>query len=283
MNLKGRAKIGVNIQEQLLYTTVRLEGHTSEGTQVGTGFFFGRHERVYLVANKHVIQGVERGSFTMMAGQAVGGSISPRHGYGIEADFCEADFVGHPDPSIDVAVTNVSDMINELMSTERPPFIRVIEESAIPNEERVSNFIGPLENVIIIGYPDGIWDSVSILPIARQGMTATPYYIDFMGRPQFLIDASIFPGSSGSPVFICSFGTHHDRKGNVYVGSRADFLGLVCSVFSSDDGELEIIDIPTLRLPVYKQPQRLDLGVVLKASTVLETTEAWENRAEASH
>jgi hypothetical protein len=45
-----------------------------------------------------------------------------------------------------------------------------------------------------------------ILPISprffRRGMTATPPQLDYCGRPTFLIDASVFGGSSGSPVFL---------------------------------------------------------------------------------
>ena len=40
------------------------------------------------------------------------------------------------------------------------------------------------------------------MPILRRGTTATPIALNFEGRPEFLIDAAVYPGSSGSPVFV---------------------------------------------------------------------------------
>ena len=58
-----------------------------------------------------------------------------------------------------------------------------------------------IEEVVLIGYPAGIRDPAHLTPIARKGITATPPAWDYGGRPTFLVDASVFHGSSGSPVF----------------------------------------------------------------------------------
>lgn len=54
-----------HITEQLLYSTVRLEGSTVNGNSVGTGFFFQDKDRLYLVTNKHVIEKVTQGKYLM--------------------------------------------------------------------------------------------------------------------------------------------------------------------------------------------------------------------------
>src|SRR5437763_136516 len=49
--------------------------------------------------------------------------------------------------------------------------------------------------------------------IPGGGVTANPLQADYDGRPVFLIDASVFPGSSGSPVVICNQGGFATRQG----------------------------------------------------------------------
>jgi hypothetical protein len=124
-------------------------------------------------------------------------------------------------------------------------FTTVRIEARIPSGEYVGtgfifNYIlkglDAVEEVLFIGYPCGIWDARNLLPIVRRGITATPIYIDFSGRKQFLIDASVFPGSSGSPVFIYNAGIYWDKKsGSTVVGHRLFFLGILSEVFQMVD------------------------------------------------
>ena len=76
-----------------------------------------------------------------------------------------------------------------------------VDTNLAPNEETVLD-IGLVEEILFVGYPSGISDQFHNLPVARRGITATPASVDYEGRPVFLIDASVYPGSSGSPVFI---------------------------------------------------------------------------------
>ncbi|MFT3756084.1 MAG: hypothetical protein QM769_09065 [Pseudoxanthomonas sp.] len=71
----------------------------------------------------------------------------------------------------------------------------------IPTPQQVTK-LDAAESVTFISYPNGVWDSKNLLPVARRGTTASPIEVDFEGTPRFLIDASVFGGSSGSPAFI---------------------------------------------------------------------------------
>ena len=62
--------------------------------------------------------------------------------------------------------------------------------------------LSAIEDVLMIGYPNGLWDSESNLPIVRRGITASPPYRHFKGRREFVIDCACYPGSSGSPIFL---------------------------------------------------------------------------------
>jgi len=54
--------------------------------------------------------------------------------------------------------------------------------------------------VVIIGYPKGFYDEKNVFPIVKSGIIATRWGTHFNGMPAFLIDAKLFPGSSGSIV-----------------------------------------------------------------------------------
>jgi V8-like Glu-specific endopeptidase len=68
-----------------------------------------------------------------------------------------------------------------------------------------SDDLDAIERIIFVGYPNGMYDRKNYTPILRQGITATPFHLDYDGLPAFLIDASVFPGSSGSPVYSCRY------------------------------------------------------------------------------
>jgi hypothetical protein len=129
-----------------------------------------------------------------------------------------------------------------------------------------------IEDVVFIGYPNGMWDTLNNLPIVRRGTTATPAAVDFEGHPHFLIDASVFPGSSGSPVFLYNTGMYAQKDGGTVVGSRLHFLGAVSSVYFREyDGSIESRPVPTAESPVAVVREMLDLGVVIKARAITET------------
>lgn len=53
---------------------------------------------------------------------------------------------------------------------------------------------------IVIGYPLGYSDTENNLPIYRNAMIASEYGINFNGKENFIIDAKLHKGTSGSPV-----------------------------------------------------------------------------------
>ena len=137
----------------------------------------------------------------------------------------------HPDPDVDVVILLVSEPLNWMADEGHRPFFRTIGTDQFASQDEISD-CDAVEEITFVGYPNGIYDEVNLLPVVRRGITATPVGVDYSGSPVFLIDASVFPGSSGSPVVLMTSGrTYRSRGGGVIVGSRFFLLGLVASVF----------------------------------------------------
>ena len=264
--------------ERILFTTVRIEA----GTAVGTGFIVTHRWKSqknledvsghFLVTNKHVIGNAKIGKITL-TGQSDSGENPWRTPYSIPiAEHLWSLWSGHPDDQIDVCSLPLAPVINGLPDNGVRFAFESISTRMTPNKDNIDD-IGLIEEVLFIGYPNGIYDRKQNFPVARKGITATPPNIDYEDKPIFLIDASVFPGSSGSPVFIYNVGGWRSSKGLV-AGDRVIFLGVLASVFYREaDGSLDFKEIPTRVEPLVRTREMIDLGIVYKARTVQETIE----------
>ena len=268
-----------SITEQLLFSTVRIEANRNDGAlSVATGFVVHHkdhedHEYPFLVTNRHVIQDTSSGQFTLS--HAVSDvDYRPLLGKKTPAVLNEDrwTWIAHPSDDIDIAVLSLAPIFEFLSAGETSYFIKSIATTLGPTGKDIEDF-DAVEEVLFVGYPKGIYDTVNNLPIARRGITATPLSVDYEGRPIFLIDASVFPGSSGSPVFQYSPSARLDRKGQI--GRRQVFwLGIVAEVYCE-----EYYGVPELQERILvldakvKSRQMIDLGIVYKASSVIEVIE----------
>jgi|SRR5271157_1030128 len=263
-----------SILERVIRTTARIECINTNGeTSVGTGFFFSlpktteQEEKLvypFLITNKHVIKDAREGLFKILVddGSSFGAIKNVR--------FNPANWILHPDNDVDIAIFNVADTINHFKEENTPMIYTQISNDIIPSLSQIEDEIDAIEDVIFIGYPSGIYDEEQLLPIARKGITATPISRDFNGKPQFLIDASVFPGSSGSPVFIINIGMIPEkRKPAVRAGSRIFFLGILSQgVFHTANGNFITAEIPVVQTTMYIPQEMIDLGIVIKSRVI---------------
>lgn len=94
----------------------------------------------------------------------------------------------------------------------------------------VSDDIFQGASVIVLGYPGILGEAYQTAPVARGGIIAWTNPDDPLKKP-FLVDANIFGGNSGGPVFRLRNG--FDKHGNIILGGGVAFIGIV----SQDAGE----------------------------------------------
>lgn len=254
--------------EQLLFTTVRITTTTAGQIGSGTGFFLAEERpeggtAVLLVTNKHVIAGADQVTLHLIAASPAN---TPALGNGLTL-ICSPDkFIGHPDPEIDIAMLGVGGALQQLADAGTPAFYRSVSPSMCATKEMLEDY-EPIEPVTFIGYPSGLYDSASLLPIVRQGFAATAMNIDYEAKPVFLIDASVFPGSSGSPVFLVPRPSAPDKRGNITIGGPAKppiLLGIVAAVHQR---QVPVI-LAAANPGVPMVNELIDLGIVYKASAI---------------
>jgi len=272
----------------LLYSTVLLEVHISSVPKddskppdgSATGFLFfkqveGSRGCYYLVTNRHVVQGAKAIVFSMTA-KSDGRPVVGRPVRCI-IENAEAKFVTHPDPTVDVAVFDASLQFSD-DAFRGGVYYQSVFSGDCPNEDELREHFDAIEDVAIVGYPRGIYDSHNLQPVVRKGSTATPMWLDYEKKPTFLIDAPIFPGSSGSPVFL------YDR-GLVITGGaevrycRCHFVGIVaCYKYFIESVAASGGASDALSLLVSRK-ENLNLGVVFRTRTILKAIAAHEAKA----
>jgi S1-C subfamily serine protease len=254
---------------QFLYTPVRLETKHADGSSVaGTSFVFRDaasppEHQLFLVSNKHVVADAVDGYLYFTEKGSDGQPVLGKPFF-VRNSMFHAQWHGHPDESIDVAVMPLSWQLDLIARGGKSAFLRAItlDEVADPNVLQNLDVTAP---VLFAGFPNGMFDEKHYLPIFRRGYVATAPDLDFNGAPVFLIDASVFSGSSGSPVFTVGDG--------LIGGTPAlKLLGVVSAVYTqSTEGSITWRKSPTTSVPVPTVEQMIDLGVVFKARCIRET------------
>lgn len=258
--------------EQLLFSTVRIEANKPTGVEAGTAFIFSyEHDKktfLFLITNKHVVADSTSGRFFFTLSDGKNPKIGER--FDVRLDKFKDLWFGHPRQDIDVTVMPLVPVLDAIKLQGKEVFFRSIPHTLIPTDEQLKE-LDALEEIIFVGYPSGIFDQKNLIPILRRGTTATPLQLDYEGSKTFLVDASVFPGSSGSPVLICNQGSYATKSG-IVIGSRVLFIGIISQVMiRQEHGKIEIITIPTAEVPIFTTQQMIDLGIVYKSTAVLET------------
>jgi hypothetical protein len=267
---------GDSPDDEIYFCTTEIEAISADGqsTSTGTGFVVekdvpGKGTALFIVTCRHVVEGFAQAKITFVA-EKDGKPLLGQKCEAVIGDLPQAVFY-NKDNKVDVAIIPLIPLLDFLKTRGESPFFRALNVSFIPSDKDAAD-LSSIQNILFAGYPIGIRDEKNILPIVRRGTTATPYSVDYNGLPLFLIDAAVFPGSSGSPVLVFDQGSISHKNGSISIGTRFFFLGLIAqSYLQEEKGIVQFESVPTALVPTYKESIPVNLGVVIKAQAVLET------------
>jgi len=284
----GATSLSQQIDDNLLNSTVLIRRQLDGGESRGTGFLVfheiakntatGRSTyQIVLVTNKHMLP-AEHSKFPQITIK-----IAVRNGATTDTKDLPIDILGkdgkflrsvatNPKPQVDVAVN-----IGPQITKEKAEFlIRASETGKALSTDLllpIKNFkeadIGIGTQIYLLGYPAGFSDPRNISPILRVGIISTEPDKDYSFDektskafnlpspiPGFLIDANVYPGSSGSMIV---------RRTNIVTGfnpggkaSVPYVLGIVADSIPMHDTGINA-------------NERMGLGIVFNSDTILET------------
>ncbi|MCD7885431.1 MAG: serine protease [Lachnospiraceae bacterium] len=263
--------------EFLQLSTIRIETTIPGGVSTGTGFFFSfkYNEETYtsipvIVTNKHVIKNAITGKLRFSLKDENGNPMWGKF-YDLQLNNFESRWIMHPEDDIDLCILPIAEIHREIAKLKYALNYSTYTARDIPSDDEYKSDFSRIEDITIVGYPDGIWDSINNIPITRKGITATPLQIDFEKSPKFLVDAAIYPGSSGSPVFVFNQGSYTKPGGGLYAGNRLKLVGIIFAVAQHTvTGELKIIDVPAAKTSVAQTLIPNNLGVAIHSRKLLD-------------
>ena len=256
------------ISEKMMYSTIRLEA--SNGS-TGTGFFFefrtedNKHIPV-IITNKHVVDGKREAQVRFFLHTKENGNLAAEN---LNTSLY-TEWYSHP--SQDLCFCFVGPLFEIIKEKKKKDIFYIpITEDLVWDNNKLED-LSAIEDIVMVGYPKGLWDKENNLPLFRRGITSSHPAIDFNDKNIGVVDMACFPGSSGSPIFILNENGYKDKKGNFFMGaSRTILLGILFRGPQFDArGELVVEDIPTQQKVSAITPVMINLGYYIKALEILE-------------
>lgn len=267
-----------SIAKKLLFSTVRVDTELEDGGEGSGTAFIITHSHAkgttpFIVTNRHLVEGVRRGGLVFTRKQAGKPALGQR--FQLNIDEFPAAWFYHPDETVDLAIVPLRPLERAARALGVELYYQAVDSRRIPDAAAVRGF-DALEEILFVGYPSGVWDQTNLTPILRRGTTATPLELDFEGHKQFLIDAAVYPGSSGSPVFVLRNDPSRPHLPN---GRRIWFAGVVAAVFFREEtNQLVPGPVPAQTASPTVSAEMIDLGLVIKSESVREVIEAFIHR-----
>ncbi len=174
----------------------KKNGKTLESCSA-TGFFYEQDDKLYFITNQHVVIDEEKcfvpDEIILNLHKKIGNSV----GFPIKLYDSSRKplWLEHPTYHNDVDVVAIPVDKNRMTEFHIESFSK---DFCLPRNRYVS--IG--DDLLVVGYPLGIYDSAHNTPIIRSAIMASVYPLPFKGKCCFLIDSCLHNGTSGSPVLL---------------------------------------------------------------------------------
>jgi S1-C subfamily serine protease len=154
-----------------------------------------RKYRLYLVTNRHVFKGHNVAKLRFNPSGSLPAKIYDLPLVDVDG---KPQYQGYPDESVDVAVQSIN---VELLQKDGIQFSFFASDLHIlPFTKAVDEGLSEGDSVFVLGFPLGQVGKERNYVIVRQGTIARVRDALAGSSPDFLLDASIFPGNSGGPV-----------------------------------------------------------------------------------
>ena len=280
----------MDLGSKLHQMTTLIVAETPQRSAQGSGFFYGVSGQgdpdgpkwqwvpieIWVITNRHVVlprlDGVEThpSSITVHLRRWDASGRPSWAGVVLSGDDMAERVKLHPNERVDVAAINLSELLGQELKSNEGRFTYASPyclDSGHLARNNLEIQIEASSDVLVVGYPRGFYDDVNLFPIVKSGIVASRWGVGFQGDPCFLIDAKLFPGSSGS-VVISKPIDMVVKDGQVLVLKDDDKAFALLGVFSSEPvAQTAPVTVGDLTI---SQTLGYDLGVVWYADLIEE-------------
>lgn len=262
-----------SLSEQIMFTTTRLE--CQDGSS-GTGFFYnfiiGDKEVPVLITNKHVVNNNpdEIMTFQLHLSKEDDSSEPSLESHTVTY---QTKWIFHT--KHDLCFTFVNPLFEEVKKRiGRNVFYAPLMEDLIYSPEQLKD-LSALEAVVMVGYPNGLWDQLHNYPLFRRGYTAAHPAYDFNRNGIGVVDMACFPGSSGSPILILDETGYLEKKTKTFqLHGRVIFLGVLFEGPQKlEFGEVINVDVKMQQKTISVAKAMINLGYYIKSYELNEFKE----------
>lgn len=195
------------LPKEYLDAVVSIERKVADGSfnTIATGFLVGLRSgrisdkgeeffNVFLVTNKHVIEEEENVWVRFNKGET-----SQRYVINLIDEKGNKIWLPHPNPSVDLVVIYI--LANKLQ--EDGVEFKFFPEDILAFSDKMKELgVSQGDEIFVLGFPMGISGKEKKYVIVRGGIIARFDNEIIQDSSSFLIDSSVFPGNSGSPVIL---------------------------------------------------------------------------------
>lgn len=247
----------------------------------GTGFFYHKYsdhpkvsfnaninsidsnlKSIWLITNKHVVFGKQNSerlnppfppAIDFYLRKKIKNSNYPRWDtIRIESSDLRLLTKMHKDSLTDVVAIDVTKFVlNRLSKGDSLYYYGAVSEINFPIPGLTVNLNGIAveagHEVLSVGYPKNFYDKLNLFPTIKSGVIASKWKTNYNGNPYFLIDAKLFPGSSGS-IVITKPGSFGGKEGDF---EFFQFLGVYSGNPFLDQKPIEFEDMTIIRRETY--------------------------------
>lgn len=275
----------MNLDDTFHFITTLVVVSTPTGQSQGTGFYYQQLappedpeksgpqwraiQNTWLVTNRHIVLPRIAGKETLPSAFAFhmrkieGGALNWEPIVLDQAELLRrARF--HANPEVDIAAIEVHDLLTGKLEgdAQYTQWYGVSRENFTGNNNIT---VQASDDVVVIGYPRAFYDEMNLYPIVKSGIIASRWGAHFNGKPHFIVDAKLFPGSSGSivlskPIDIIV------KEGQLFHSKEKQFafLGIYSGEPLKLDRPIELEDM------IITQKTGFNVGVVWYAELVEE-------------
>lgn len=176
----------------------------------------------------------------------------------------------HPEAEVDLAMVLINPILDYLQKQKIKISYHNLDESLIPNDS-VMNTLNVIDDLLMIGHPAGLRPELNGVPFVKKGVSATPMFLDYQHKKEFIADIPVYDGSSGAPVVLYQPLNYSNRFDQRTPAQRVLLVGINYAALSGGYRQKTIPRLPHLLSGQEQEPaeKMFDAAIIIKSQKIL--------------